>query len=38
MYYGLAMQQQHRRPRRPQPRIRWVGQTPSGFDIRWHWL
>lgn len=37
MYYGLAMQQ-HRSPRRPQPRIRWVGQTPRGFDFRWHWL
>jgi hypothetical protein len=35
MYYGLAMQ--HRPPRRPQPRIRWVGQAPTGFAIRWHW-
>jgi hypothetical protein len=38
MYYGLTLQQHRPRPPRPQPRIRWVRQTPRDFDFRWHWL
>jgi hypothetical protein len=33
MYYGLATQR--RTPPRPQPRIRWTRQLPTGPVIRW---
>jgi hypothetical protein len=33
MYYGLATQ--HRPPTRPQPRIRWIREAPTGLVIRW---